>query len=117
MRAAIVKTEPDDDATPRESAVSNGLAESLAEILTLTVRDDQEIHLQPSQARIHLAICSTWPCTVLRWLPCTIQYDGPKQNSKSDCKVFMGALPTGSQHEELVVDLRNELTGLQLACR
>ena len=50
--AGTIKEEPTEDFSRRESAVSSGLAGSLASILTLTVREEQQIHLRPEQVRM-----------------------------------------------------------------
>lgn len=40
--------------TRKESAISSGLADSLAAILTLTVREENKIHLTPEQVLLQL---------------------------------------------------------------
>lgn len=48
----MIKEEAEEAAASKESAVSSGLADSLAAILTLTVRDDHKIHLRPEQVSL-----------------------------------------------------------------
>lgn len=44
-----IKEESAESNRREEGAISSGLADSLANVLTLTVRQDQEIKLSPSQ--------------------------------------------------------------------